>query len=100
MQHNGFPGLQLPQVDAASVDSLVRLLHCLKHDRTIVAGDVTCQVYTVAEATLALEGPTMHVEVIGQDNLLLQGRVKRMKPGEDCGGVDKALPRKGRTSVS
>lgn len=32
MQHNGFPGLQLSHVDAASVDSLVRLLHCLKFD--------------------------------------------------------------------
>lgn len=75
-QHNGFPGLQLPQVDATGVGPLVRQLHCLKHDRAIVVGDVAQQVYTVLEAALALGVPTRHVEVIAQDNFLLKERSK------------------------
>lgn len=80
-QLNGFPGLQVAQVDATGVDSLVRLLHCLKHDRAVVSGDVAHQVYPVSEAALVLEEPTtllevIAVEVIAPDNLLLRGRSK------------------------
>lgn len=75
-QCNGFPGLQLPQVDATGIGPLVRQLHCLKHDRAIVVGDIAHQVYTVLEAALALGVPMRHVEVIAQNNFLLKGRSK------------------------
>lgn len=75
-QHSGFPGLQLPQVDATGVGPLVRQLHCLKHDRAVVVGEVAHQVHTVLEAALALEVPTRHVGVIAQDNFLLKERSK------------------------